>query len=1038
MKKIYLIVFAIVVGTTASFSQVATDLLQAEQVKRCGTTEVLENFLKANPGAETPAQFEAWLSAKIAERKANPLLRQITPNVTLPVVFHIIHSASEPIGTGRNLSQAAIQQQVLQLNKDFANRSGSPYGVSEDMGIQFALAQNDPDGHPLTEPGIDRIEPTAKGWTAIPAGGYTVGYANVANNYLTNTIKPSSIWDPTRYLNIWVSQWEATILGIATFPASSGLTGLNNAETNSTAGVAISYITVGSIFAPSSGCTNAYGKGKTLTHELGHFFGLRHIWGDATCGDDFCGDTPVHQAANSGDPQHPKPNACGTSDEMFENYMDYVNDLTQNTFTVNQGDRMEAVFANSPRRASLATSNVGLVPVTGTNTIAFADCDGSMTVNEASGMTTCPKYKDLSLTITAEDRATSPATVTIVTNGTAVNGVDYILNTPILSFATGDQGKAISIRIIDDGVATGNKTIILSYTISGGLTAGSSGQSLTINLIDDDAVRTINHSNPATVLFSENFGTTPASGNVPAGWFNGWFGSNNTNIFTVNPNYGSAGGFSAADGRMLHITNGTSAERIAETAANSYTTSITGNPVAMTSSISTLGYKNIKFNFDYASVGELIGSTLYDVGRLRYSTTVQTTVTVLTNSSGNQYYFYNTPNKTAASITLPAALENIPNLWLGFEWLNANTTGGSNPPFTIDNIVVTGDALQVETSVASSAANSQRNGQTAQYTTSTNRIIATITNPNQNIGCITAAVTSAGNSRVALNTNAGSYLRSDKVITLTPSVANSTATYQATFYYTTAELAAWGVDVPNLKILKVADGVNLSSTLTSANSTLFTPTVDDQRGTAGYVSYTINATGGFSQFLLVSPLTALPINLLAFEARPNGKNIVLDWSTASEINNKGFVIERSIDGARFENIGWKDGAGNSSRQTNYAYTDNFVQPGQLYYYRLRQTDLDSRESLSAIRQARIGEAAALQATISPNPAKGQVKVFVFGSTGLSNINLVNAKGQVVKKWSQLNCTTAPQLLDISRIASGVYTIQVINKEAILTEKLVIE
>ncbi|RYD77240.1 MAG: T9SS type A sorting domain-containing protein [Sphingobacteriales bacterium] len=1011
MKKIYLLFFAFTIYANG-FSQ-QTDELNGHPVKRCAT---------------------------------NPHLRQITPTVTLPVIFHIIHDGAEAVGVGRNVSQAAIRQQMLQLNKDFANRSGSPYAVSEDMGIQFAMAQNDPNGIPLAEPGIERIDPTTRGWNPLPAisstGGYTVGYASTANNYLTNTIKPNSIWDPTRYLNIWVSQWEAGILGIATFPGSSGLSGLNNAETNATAGVTISYATVGSIFTPAGSCASAYGKGKTLTHELGHFFGLRHIWGDGVCATDYCNDTPTHQAQNNGDPQHPKPNACGTADEMFENFMDYVNDLTQNTFTVNQGDRMEAVWANSPRRASLATSNVGLVPVTASNRIAFADCDGSYVVSEASGMSAaaCPKFKDLSITLNVEDRATAAATVNILTTGNALNGVDFILNTPTLTFAPGDQAKAISIRIIDDGVATGNKTLVLSYTISGsGLVAGTTGQTLTISLVEDDLLRTINHSNPSTVLLSEDFGTTANNGNVPVGWFNGWFGANSTNVFTVNSNYGAATGFSGADGRMLHITNGTAAEKTAETATNTYTTTITGNPVAMMRSINTIGYKNIKFNFDYACFGELIGSTLYDVGRLRYTTTTQTTgLAVLTNTAGNQYYFYNTPGKTASSITLPATLENMTNVWLGFEWLNSNTSGGTNPPFTIDNIVVTGDALQVETAVSTAATSSQKSGQTAQYTTSANKIIATITNPNENINCITASVTSTGTSRTVLNTNAGSFLRSDKMVRLSPAAPNTTASYQATFYYTADELTAWGADVPNLKILKVADGVDLSSTLTAANAAVFTPVVNDQRVAAGYVSYTVTVTGGFSQFLLASPLTALPVSLLSFDAKPNGKTIYLSWSTANEINNKGFVIERSTDAANYKEIGWVDGAINSSMKTNYNYADNFVQPGQMYYYRLRQTDLDNVQKLSSVRQAKISDNAALEITLSPNPAKNEVKVFVFGTKGLSSINLIDSKGGLVKTWRAINVSDAPQKLNLAKIAAGSYILQVINNDVNFTGKLVIE
>src|SRR5205085_11684831 len=102
-----------------------------------------------------------------------------------------------------------------------------------------------------------------------------------------------------------------------------------------------------------------------------------------------------------------------------------------------------------------------------------------------------------------------------------------------------------------------------------------------------------------------------------------------------------------------------------------------------------------------------------------------------------------------------------------------------------------------------------------------------------------------------------------------------------------------------------------------------------------------------------SPTISIPVNLLSFEARPNSKNILLSWSTATESNNKGFVIERSINGNDFERIAWEDGKINSSVVSNYAYPDNFVQPNTLYYYRLRQTDLDGRERLSEIRQAKI-------------------------------------------------------------------------------------
>jgi hypothetical protein len=207
-----------------------------------------------------------------------------------------------------------------------------------------------------------------------------------------------------------------------------------------------------------------------------------------------------------------------------------------------------------------------------------------------------------------------------------------------------------------------------------------------------------------------------------------------------------------------------------------------------------------------------------------------------------------------------------------------------------------------------------------------------------NIGCVTASVTSAGTGLTALATTSGSYFRSDKVIQVSPASANTTATYQITLYYTTAELAIWGTNATLLKILKVKDGVSLASTLNTSNSQLFNCTVDDQRTLKGYASFTANVTGGFSQFILVSPTITLPVINFVFEANPYGKNIQLNWSTSMENNNKGFIIERSKDAITYEHIGWINGMGNSNQVSRYKYLDNFVQPNVLYYYRLRQTD----------------------------------------------------------------------------------------------------
>lgn len=104
---------------------------------RCYTVEVINEFRKQHPNAATDAQFESAMSKKIQARKAQ---RALAANYIIPVIFHLINNG-EAIGTTPNLTAAAINQQLLQLNKDFVNLSYSQYGVAATTGIQFVLAQ---------------------------------------------------------------------------------------------------------------------------------------------------------------------------------------------------------------------------------------------------------------------------------------------------------------------------------------------------------------------------------------------------------------------------------------------------------------------------------------------------------------------------------------------------------------------------------------------------------------------------------------------------------------------------------------------------------------------------------------------------------------------------------------------------------------------------------------------------------------------------------------------------------------------------------
>lgn len=304
--------------------------------------------------------FEAWIQEQVIKRrtrKQQGLLKEEV--ITLPVVVHIIHNGENP-GEGSNLSDEQVASQIAVLNEDFA-RSNADTVLTRDMfadvaanvEIQFALALQDPLGLPTT--GIVRTE----------------GFKEVYPISDADRIKALSYWPADDYINIWVAPLEFPNLGLAQFPLSN-LPQLENlidpiAETD---GLLISYQFFGSsakgnfeeLLAP-------YDLGRTVTHEMGHFLGLRHIWGDGGCTiDDGCADTPA-----SSDPHlgcETEAFLCGSLD-MIENYMDLTDDACMNMFTQCQKERMRVVIENSPRRKSLTSSAALAAPVQVPNDLAL-------------------------------------------------------------------------------------------------------------------------------------------------------------------------------------------------------------------------------------------------------------------------------------------------------------------------------------------------------------------------------------------------------------------------------------------------------------------------------------------------------------------------------------------------------------------------------------------------------------------------------------------------------------------------------------------
>jgi gliding motility-associated-like protein len=264
------------------------------------------------------------------------------------VVIHVIHNG-EAIGQGSNISEAQILSQLEVLNLDFkrlnTDAADTPpefLPVAGAIDIEFVLAQLDPDGNPTN--GINRVKGTKQKWS-------------MSDNA---QLKALSYWNANNYINIWVCNLD-DYAGYTQFPIST-LPGLENSPTNAlTDGIVVLYRAFGSSDYGNFNLDNGLDKGRTATHEMGHFFGLRHIWGDVShCdGTDYVDDTPPQSMSSSGCPSHPQL-LCPSGNAraaMIQNYLDLTDDGCMNLFTKGQVVRMRTVLENSPRRASLLQSS---------------------------------------------------------------------------------------------------------------------------------------------------------------------------------------------------------------------------------------------------------------------------------------------------------------------------------------------------------------------------------------------------------------------------------------------------------------------------------------------------------------------------------------------------------------------------------------------------------------------------------------------------------------------------------------------------------
>lgn len=290
--------------------------------------------------------------------------------VTIPVVYHVVYNGSaenvpDYVILGQN---DVINEDFRALNADLSTVVSAFAGITADTEVEFCMASVDPNGNPTN--GITRTTTTNGSFSAF------------SDNVKFTSSGGKDAWPTDEYLNIWVCDIGFGILGYAQFPGGPA----------NTDGVVIDYKYTGRD-SWSSGPSAPYDLGRTLTHEIGHWLNLYHIFsgcGTGTTGGDFVADTPPQSSSTSGCPT--SKTSCSTLSNV-QNYMDYSYDDCLVMFTQGQAARMQATWApGGPRKSNIdaAASLCGAVagcdvPANPTSTIVSAPTTATVSWDPVAG-----------------------------------------------------------------------------------------------------------------------------------------------------------------------------------------------------------------------------------------------------------------------------------------------------------------------------------------------------------------------------------------------------------------------------------------------------------------------------------------------------------------------------------------------------------------------------------------------------------------------------------------------------------------------------
>lgn len=957
----------------------------------------------------------------------------------MPVVFHIVHTG-DSLGSVYNLTDTQVSSMVDYLNRVYngtdAGQNGESVGA---IGIQFELAKRDPNCNPTN--GINHIN-----GSSLP--GYVAHGVNLNNTNGTPdiTLKNFIRWDPTKYCNIWIvnkiddndGQYGGGTGGYAYFPFDPTIDG-----------VVIR-------------ARDLYPGSTVLPHEMGHVFTLYHPFegsNGTTCppnanpaaDGDMISDTDPVTNPNFANPERTgSTNACtGTPYTIAteHNIMSYV--INPRLFTAGQKTRMLA-GANNMYRLGQINSSGDIDPGAGTvcpPKINFEWTEFQVTEQTAATITSggCTRgYKDYTFNVLIGSNPSAAATVTLLTGGTAQEGVDYDITTTgsftspgkTITFPAGTHDpRSFIIRIYNDAIVEPAETIILSMSVNNGggnAVAGDGRPVETITIYDNDTAPygalDDTHQLNGTYNFSATVPFTARSyqyksqfiykaGELVAAGLKA--GSITALSFNITKHSNAAfvyKGFTIKVGQTTqsfvtdyvnHTGAPVSDASLTTVYSANYTTVNGTNTFNFSTPLTWDGTSNIVVNlcFDNASTVDAADDEVSFYSD-DYSATNASFVYLFNNCAtafGSSYTYYNNNYKPVISFT-------------------------RHDPGT-----------QVQTTLNSSR--SEYLGPYADiyfYDQSNSTLLARVKNLTAfNYGCTQVVIDRSGTGAVAFRDNNTAHYLMSKTFRVLPATNNPAGQYELTLYYTQQEVAGWqtatGQSFNSIELVKVPGQIS-ASTPANPNGAGTPQSAIPVRSTLGNnyaLTYAFNT--GFSGFGAGMVSAALPVTLLNFTGRMDGNDAVLNWQTTQEINSAWFIPERSTDGLHFTPLTAVPARGNAAITQQYTYSDKQAGtiPGNILYYRLQQKDIDNTTSYSRI--ITLNKASSATFAVTPNPAGNQLYLHTGYTTVANNISLYTISGQLVKQWQQHN-TSVP--LDISSIQQGNYILEVKIVNTVYRQKII--